>query len=107
MTTCLVCGQPKPVRDRWGNLRATCSRDCGNILGQATFAAHQGEVDQAAVWRLTSGDRVTSTHGERITATADLTARGYTLRQVAALLRVTVRSISRYRAETNQQRSAA
>jgi len=100
MTTCPVCSKPMTVRDRHGNRRVTCSKSCNAKRSNARMHARQADVDDAAVWRLTHGDRVASTHAERVTATAQLTAKGYGLAQVAALLRVTVRSISRYRHET-------
>ena len=106
MTLCPVCNQPmNPWRHN--PPRVTCSQICGNVIAHLTYVAHQAEVDSVAVWRLTHGDPVTSTRAERITATADLTGHGHSLTQIAAILGVTCKSVSRYRHEIQTRKAAA
>ena len=108
MTSCPVCGQhinqagaPK------SRPRQTCSRPCAWIFSHWLIRAHQAEVDSVAVWRLTHGDLVASTRAERIAATADLTGHGHSLTQIAAILGVTCKSVSRYRHEIQTRKAAA
>jgi hypothetical protein len=108
MTTCPVCGhlidQAGAPRSR---PRQTCSRSCGWILGHWLLSAGQSRVDAMAVERLVTGHPVDSTRGERLTATAILTRRGYSILDIAGLLRVTPKSISRYRFELRNQKGKA
>jgi len=60
--------------------------------------AAQCEVDEVVVDRLCLGYRTTSTKAERIEAVRDMTERGLSASWIAMSLRMTPRTIQRYRA---------
>ena len=65
--------------------------------------ARDADLDEMAVVRLVSGDRVASTKAERLEAVRVLTSRGYSLFTIALRLHMTDRSVSRYRAELHRK----
>lgn len=103
MTTCPVCHGPMTLTRPNGRPRTYCSHACAL---EAT-RARQADVDQAAVWRLTRGEPVASTCGERIAACAILRDRGRSYAQIADTIRVTDRTVARYVAQLRNKREAA
>jgi len=92
--TCPECRQPMPENHHGGRPRVYCSRRC-YILGRM---AQQREVDEVIVDRLRLGYKTTSTQAERIEAVRILTERGRSASWISMLLRMTPRTIQRYRA---------
>jgi DNA-binding CsgD family transcriptional regulator len=60
--------------------------------------AQQREVDEVIVDRLRLGYKTTSTKAERIEAVRSMTGRGLSASWIAMFLRMTPRTIQRYRA---------
>ena len=92
--TCPECHLPMPEKHSSGRPRFYCSRRC-YVLGHM---AAQCEVDEVVVDRLCLGYRTTSTKAERIEAVRDMTERGLSASWIAMSLRMTPRTIQRYRA---------
>ena len=94
MTACQWCGKPMTRSARYPN----CSGHCGAMTNWTRWRVRNSEVDPMAVVRLTTGHPVQSTQAERIAAVATLTARGESAAGIAGMLRVTERTVTRYRA---------
>jgi hypothetical protein len=106
--TCPVCGQLFNPIPRNRKRRQTCGGACGYVIRVASRSARSTTVDPVAVYRLTCGDPPPdTTRAERIQATSILTHAGRSLLQIAELMRVTPKSVSRYRHELIKPRSAA
>ena len=93
---CPICGQPANLW-RHHQLRATCGATCGQIFRAVGCMARNADVDEMAVVRLLEGWVVNSTRSERIEAVRVLTCQGRSIAWIADYLRITTRSVERYR----------
>lgn len=87
---CAGCGCPIERRRRW-------CRPCWVRV----LIARLDEVDDVVVWRLTHGDRLDSTPGEKRAAVAELTRRGMSARAIAERIGIAERSVVRARARAD------
>ena len=99
---CPICSIPVPPTSS-PHPRQFCSKPCASRSNSAAVNARHSLIDESAVVRLLDGSPVTSTKAERMEAARILSAHGYTLGDIAARLRTTARSVSRYRAELTKQ----
>jgi len=91
---CPVCHLPMPEKRSDGRPRFYCSWRC-SVPGRV---AAQLEVDEVVVDRLCLGYKTTSTKAERIEAVRDMTEHDLSASWIAMSLRMTPRTIQRYRA---------
>lgn len=91
---------PIPARRNNGRPSVVCSRPCTlTLMRWACWMKAERGVDEAVVDRLTCGGRVDSIKSERLEATRQLTHWGNSATFIAALLRVSQRSVQRYQHE--------
>lgn len=102
MKTCPTCHLPMAPTGSDGRPRSFCSRVCSARGSHVITDPRHAEVDDVVVLRLTHGEQLDSTKGERLVATQTLTRRGWSIAAIADLLRVTPKSVSRYRQQLNR-----
>lgn len=101
---CPVCSNPMSLKLNNGLPRQHCSRQCAAIAhGRARWHGNR-DVDDMAVIRILAGDPpATTTKGERMAAVQTLTVQGRSAAWIAGQLRVTRRSVNRYRSENRRE----
>ena len=105
---CPICSQPvtEPRHDSPSKLRVYCSKPCRYQGISRTIRVNGLFVDEVAVFRLLEGWPVASTRSERIEAVRVLTVQGRSAVWIADYLRITRRSVERYRHEIHPNRKA-
>jgi hypothetical protein len=98
MIPCPVCGRPMSTTLQGGRPRTYCSKGCAQT-GKARL--RNADVDEMAVDRLIHGEPVHSTRAERTKASAILTSAGHSAAHIAILLRISKRSVVRFRRVVN------
>lgn len=103
MVPCIVCGRERPILTGtnihiWDAWRRPCKTCHVQANRRNLTSAHQDEVDEVAVERIMAGwPPADTTPAERRRAVQLLTQRGMPLPEIARRLRVTERTVSRYR----------
>jgi hypothetical protein len=112
MNLCPNCGQPVGPRRRPGTPRTYCTRTCANIglgirrQGQPGTPYQYPPIDPVVIHRLTTGHPVTANSSEHLEAVRILTNHGYSTNQIANLMRVTPRTVTRCRAKLTNRKAA-
>ena len=96
IAVCPVCSHDMP-KGPASKPRVYCSLLCRNRGISIRMYGAAGQVDEVAVYRLLEGWQVASTRAEKIEAVRVLTHQGRSIAWIADYLRITTRSVERYR----------
>ena len=96
MTMCPICSHDMP-KGPPSKPRVYCSHLCRNRGISIRMYGAAGQIDEVAVFRLLEGWQVASTRAEKIEAVRVLTYQGRSIAWIADYLRITTRSVERYR----------
>ena len=94
--SCPICSHDMP-KGPPSKPRVYCSKPCRYQGISRTIRVNGLFVDEVAVFRLLEGWQVASTRAEKIEAVRVLTHQGRSIAWIADYLRITTRSIERYR----------
>lgn len=101
---CPVCSAPMAATLANGMPRKYCQPQCARTGGGRARWNGNHDIDDNAVIRILANDPpATTTKGERMAAVQTLTNQGRSAAWIAGQLRVTERSVSRYRAENRRK----
>ena len=103
---CPICSHDMP-KGPPSKPRVYCSHLCRNRGISIRMYGAAGQVDEVAVFRLLEGWQVASTRAEKIEAVRVLTRQGRSIAWIADYLRITTRSVERYRHEIHNRKAAA
>ena len=96
MSPCPICSHDMP-KGPPSKPRVYCSHLCRNRGISRRMYGDAAQVDEVAVFRLLEGWQVASTRAEKIEAVRVLTCQGRSIAWIADYLRITTRSVERYR----------